>query len=106
MDIDAPETSSPPKLTFDPEWLAVIRAFDPYMTLTQNQHGSYPDHQAAIGAVSRELEWIKQNLPEGGLQEINDVQTFTLTATGPTPETQTAKGQQREIIMFLKPNAC
>jgi len=106
VDIDAPETSSPPRLTFDPEWLAVIRAFDPYMTLTQNQHGSYPDHQAAIEAVSRELEWVRQNLPEGGRQDINDVQTFAITATGPTPETQTAKGQQREMTVFLKPNEC
>jgi len=95
MDIDAPETSSPPRLMFDPEWLAVVRAFDPYLTLTKNQYGSYPDHQAAIEAVYRELEWVKQNLPEGGRQNINDVQTFVMTATGPTPETQKAKGQQR-----------
>ena len=103
MDIDAPETILPPRLTFDPEWLAVVRAFDPYMTLTENQHGSYPDHQAAIEAVSRELEWIKQNLLEGGRQDINDVQTFVTTATGPTPETQEAKGQQRGVTMFSKP---
>jgi lariat debranching enzyme len=95
MDIDTPETSSPPRLTFDPEWLAVVRAFDPYMVLTQSQHGSYPEHQAAIEAVARELEWVRQNLPEGGRQDINDIQTFVMTATGPTPETQKAKGQQR-----------
>ena len=100
MDFDAPETSSPPRLTFDPEWLAVVRAFDPYMTLSQNQHGSYPDHQAAIEAVSRELDWVKQNLPEGGRQDINDVQTFVITTTGPTPETQKAKGQQRRLVVF------
>ena len=87
---------------FDPEWLAVVRAFDPYMTLTENQYGSYPDHLAAMEAVSRDLEWVKQNLPEGGRQDINDVQTFVITATGPTPETQKAKGQQRGIIVFSK----
>lgn len=103
MDIDAPENILPPKLTFDPEWLAVVRAFDPYMTLTENQHGSYPDHQAAIKAVSRELEWIKQNLLEGGRQDINDVQTFVTTASGPTSETQEAKGQQRGVAVFSKP---
>lgn len=100
VDIDAPETSSPPNLTFDPEWLAVVRAFDQYMTLGQTQHGSYPEHQAAIEAVSRELEWVKQNLPEGGHQDINDVHTFAMTATGPTPETQKAQGQQRGVIVF------
>jgi len=94
MDIDAPESSSPPKLKFDPEWLAAVRAFDPYMTLTPSQHGSYPEHQAATEAVSRELEWVKQNLPEGGHQDINDVQAFVMTATGPTPDTQKAKGGQ------------
>jgi len=103
MDIDAPETSSPPRLTFDPEWLAVVRAFDPYLTLTEDQHVSYPGHQDAIEAVSRELEWVKRNLSEGGRQNINEVQTFVMTATGPTPETQNAKGQQRGAIVFSKP---
>lgn len=100
--MDAPETGSLLKLTFDPGWLAVVRAFNPYMALTQNQHGSYPEHQAAAEAVSRELEWIKQNLPECGHQDINDVQTFAMTATGPTPETQKAKGLQRAVIMSSK----
>lgn len=100
MDVDTRETWSPPKLTFDPEWLAVVRAFSPYMTLTQNQHGSYPEHQAVVEAISRELEWVKQNLPEGGHQDINDVQTFSMTATGPTPETQMDKGRQRAVLVF------
>lgn len=102
MDIDAPEVNSPPKLKFDPEWLAVVRAFDQYMTLTQSQHGSYPEHQAAIEAVSRELEWVEKNLPERGHQDINDVQTFVMTATGPTSETQKAKGQQRGVMVSSK----
>ena len=100
MDMNAPQTDSPPKLTFDPEWLAVVRAFDPYMTLTHSQHGSYPERQGAIDEVSRELEWVKQNLPRGGHQDINAIQTFVMTATGPTPETQKAKGQQRAILVF------
>ena len=102
MDVDTPETESPPKLTFDPEWLAIVRAFDPYMTLTPNQHGSYPEHPAVIEAISREREWVKQNLPEGGHQEIADVQTFSMTATGPTTDTQKAKGQQRAVLVFSK----
>lgn len=73
------------------------------MTLTENQHGSYPDHPTAMEEVSRELEWLKQNLPEGGRQDVNDIQTFVMTATGPTPETQKAKGQQRGFIVFSKP---
>lgn len=102
MDVDTLETSSPPKLTFDPEWLAVIRTFDPYMVLTQNQHGSYPEPQTAAEAVSRELEWVKQNLPQGGHQDINNIQTFAMTATGPTSETQRAKRQQRAVLVFSK----
>jgi len=73
------------------------------MSLTENQHKSYPDHPAAIEAVARDVEWVKQNLPEGGRQEVNDVQTFVMTATGPTPETQKAKGQQRGVIAFSEP---
>ena len=72
------------------------------MTLTEKQHGSYPDHPTAIEAVSRDLEWVKQNLPEGGRQDVNDVQTFVITATGPTPETQKAKGQQRGVTVSSK----
>ena len=98
--MDTLETASPAKLTFDPQWLAVVRTFNPYMTLTQSQHGSYPEPQTAIEVVSRELEWVKQNLPEGGHQDINDVQTFTMTATGPTLETQKAKGRQRAVLVF------
>ena len=53
--------------------------------------------------VSRELEWVKQNLPEGGRQDVNDVQTFVMTATGPTPGIQKAKAQQRGFIVFSEP---
>ena len=73
------------------------------MALTQNQNGSYPDHLAAIEAVSREMEWVKQNISEGGRQDISDVQTFAITATGPTPETHKVKGQQRRVVVFSKP---
>lgn len=75
------------------------------MTLTEKQHKPYPDHPAAIEAVARGVKWVKKNLAEGGRQEIKDVQTFVITATGPTPETQKAKGQQREVIAFSKTEA-
>jgi len=75
------------------------------MTLTEKQHRPYPDHPAAIEAVARDMEWAKQNLAEGGRQEIKDVQTFVITATGPTPETKKAKGRQRELIAFSKTGA-
>ncbi|KAI0737478.1 lariat debranching enzyme, C-terminal domain-containing protein [Daedaleopsis nitida] len=92
IDVDPPPSFSsatgPPVLAFDPEWLAIVRAFNPYMSLTHGQ-AAYPDEAAARAAVRREREWVDAHVfaakPEG-VARIDDVQQFVVTAPGPGEE--------------------
>lgn len=74
-----------PILTFDPEWLAVTRAFNPYMSTAQKQL-QYPDEAEARAAVARELEWVEKHvLGDQGVKRIDECQLFSVTAPGPMP---------------------
>ncbi|KAJ3473927.1 hypothetical protein NLI96_g12748 [Meripilus lineatus] len=48
-------------LSFDPEWLAITRAFQPFLSMTRT-NAPYPDEAQAREAVSRELEWVQKNV--------------------------------------------
>ena len=58
-------------LSYDPEWLAITRAFQPYLSLESRQ-AIYPNPDDARAAVSREWDWVhahvppKLNLGDGG----------------------------------------
>lgn len=96
--VDIPEPKSfvergegePPVLTFDSEWLAITRAFNPFMSTIRNQ-SSYPDEAEARAAVERELKWVEENVlgsvgsGDGAVKEkrVEDCQTFVTTAPGP-----------------------
>ena len=77
---------------FDPEWLAITRAFNPYMSVQINQL-TYPDEADARNAIHQELHWVKRNVydvSEGAVSPITDLvkriescQKFTITAPGP-----------------------
>ncbi|KAJ3557405.1 hypothetical protein NM688_g1488 [Phlebia brevispora] len=57
-----PKSQNPqPSFTFDPEWLAITRAYNPYMSLGTNQL-PYPNEVEARAAVQRELVWIKKHV--------------------------------------------
>ncbi len=64
-----------PTLAYDPEWLAITRAFNPFMSVSRNQL-TYPDEADARSAVKQEIEWVRANLygiisGTGSEQEIN-----------------------------------
>ncbi|OCH87269.1 hypothetical protein OBBRIDRAFT_820718 [Obba rivulosa] len=85
MSVNVPgkKSNGLPVLTFDPEWLAITRAFQPYMSLERHQY-PYPDETAARAAVQRELEWVKKNvIGEKGSLRVSDVQKFEMTAPPP-----------------------
>ncbi|KAH9885074.1 DBR1-domain-containing protein [Cubamyces lactineus] len=87
IDVDAPSSSSPgsPVLSFDPEWLAITRAFNQYMSLERKQC-TYPDEGPARDAVQQSLEWINAHLlagKEDGQLKVEDIQQFSMTAPGP-----------------------
>ncbi|KAH7886925.1 lariat debranching enzyme, C-terminal domain-containing protein [Phlebopus sp. FC_14] len=80
---------SGPKLTYDPEWLAITRAFHPYFSASRHQ-ASYPDEATARARVAEELSWVKENIvrktcDEGSLS-IHGRQLFAPTAPGPGNE--------------------
>lgn len=93
--------SSWPTLAYDPEWLAITRAFNTYMSTTRNQL-SYPNEVQAREACKRELEWVEAHVladPQGenkSIRLIEDVQQFVKTAPAPG-ESDAGGKQQREL---------
>ena len=68
-----------PKFEFDPEWLAIVRAFHPYLSTTHLQP-SLPDAAQAADSLKKASDWVKQNV---GDKSILGCQTFWMTAPGP-----------------------
>jgi lariat debranching enzyme len=86
-----------PRLTYDPEWLAITRAFHPYLS-TDYQQRPFPDERQARQMVEQELEWVRRNVGKGGdgLVDVLDCQQFVMTApaqrgTGDRPSHQQRK---------------
>ncbi|KAF8521404.1 lariat debranching enzyme, C-terminal domain-containing protein [Hysterangium stoloniferum] len=80
-----PSEGGSPRFTFDPEWLAISRALHPYLSTTKVQ-AALPKPDEARAMIASELEWVRTNVGNGGLREINDVQKFWRTAPGPGQE--------------------
>ncbi|KAG9313445.1 lariat debranching enzyme [Chiua virens] len=81
-----------PLLTYDPEWLAITRAFHQYFT-TNRQQATYPDESAARARISAEMEWVEENIDRKATNDGVDIplsvdrcQTFVQTAPGPGSE--------------------
>ncbi|KAF9234255.1 lariat debranching enzyme, C-terminal domain-containing protein [Melanogaster broomeanus] len=81
-----------PKLTYDPEWLAISRAFHPYFSTTRHQ-ATYPDEATARARVSEALEWVQENVvrkasSDNGVSSlsVDERQVFAQTAPGPGQE--------------------
>ena len=122
MDVPTPEDFVPtkdnePTLTYDPEWLAITRAFHPYLSNGRMQP-IYPDEEAARGMIEKELEWVKSHVRNSGnekigggseeklgMRDVADCQVFVKTAPGPGSEGE-AKFQQREFCVFLSSSMC
>jgi lariat debranching enzyme len=59
-------TSCAPVLEFNPEWLAITRAFHPWFSTTRNQP-SFPDENEARSAVTASMQWVVENLQSESL---------------------------------------
>ncbi|CAA7260148.1 unnamed protein product [Cyclocybe aegerita] len=81
------EDYHPPRLSFDPEWLAIARAFHPWLSTLRKQ-APFPEESEARAMVARELAWIELNVrrDEHGEIPVFDHQTFVMTAPGPGSE--------------------
>ncbi|KAJ7714479.1 lariat debranching enzyme, C-terminal domain-containing protein [Mycena maculata] len=88
---DAKGKGTAPRLTYDPEWLAISRAFHPFLSLTQVQR-AFPPEEAARALVAEARTWITDDLrkrePEMDVEdlEVTQVQEFGMTAPGPGRE--------------------
>ncbi|KAJ7489518.1 lariat debranching enzyme, C-terminal domain-containing protein [Mycena latifolia] len=85
------KASTVPRLTYDLEWLAISRAFHPFLALTQFQR-AFPTEEAARALVADARTWITDDLRarEPSLDaedlEVTQVQEFVMTAPGPGRE--------------------
>lgn len=60
-------------LSYDPEWLAIARAFQPYLS-SKREQAAYPDPDAARAAVAHEWDWAQEHvLPKLGAEFRIDV---------------------------------
>lgn len=86
-------------LSFDPEWLAITRAFNPYMS-TISPQSSYPDEATAREAVQMNLEWVQKNVIEDrGITQVEDCQLFCETA--PPPGKPEAQGRSQRAYHYF-----
>jgi lariat debranching enzyme len=88
----------PPALRFDPEWLAISRAFHPWLSTSRSQR-PFPVEEKARSMIAQELQWVSENVPRklDGAFLVSECQTFITTAPGPGPEHErAAKYQPRE----------
>ncbi|KAH0834064.1 hypothetical protein J3R83DRAFT_11348 [Lanmaoa asiatica] len=94
IEIQVPHTASvlveqtSPLLTYDPEWLAITRAFNQYFSTTRQQ-ATYPDEPTARARVSAELEWVEENIFRKATNDgaksplsVDSCQVFVQTAPG------------------------
>ncbi|KAJ7056890.1 lariat debranching enzyme, C-terminal domain-containing protein [Mycena amicta] len=86
-----------PRLFFDPHWLAVVRAFAPYLPL-QQQATPLPPATEIPQLIADAAEWVRANIvgrqEDGGLRAIDDVQVFQHTA----PPTRSANAVEDTTV--------
>ncbi|KAI0736378.1 DBR1-domain-containing protein [Fomitopsis betulina] len=80
-----------PILSFDPEWLAITRAFHPYMPTGPSQL-AYPIEDAARAAVETEVAWVNEHVHS---LKVDDCQAFTIKAPPPGPSDNPSLRQQQ-----------
>ena len=82
------EGSATVVLSYDHEWLAITRAFQPYLSRKREQ-AAYPDPDAAYAAVAREWEWVRAHaLPKLGAKcRVDACQRFVQGVDGAHQQT-------------------
>ncbi|EKD05262.1 hypothetical protein A1Q2_00492 [Trichosporon asahii var. asahii CBS 8904] len=96
LDIPFPDETTPPKLSFDPEWLAICKATHP---LPQGQHASPLPKDIRVKVAAARV-----GLDEKASGPVSNVQTFAKTAPGEgegTPEPHYANTQTTAFCAML-----
>lgn len=100
IDVEAPISKSGVTLSFDPEWLAISKAFHPWFSKARFQR-PFPDEAEARAMIAKEREWVDANIKKNddGVILVDDWQTFVVTAPGPGSE-GADKFKQRKCSYF------
>ncbi|GAA5875606.1 hypothetical protein JCM16303_000681 [Sporobolomyces ruberrimus] len=105
IDVPTPEehttqasTSSSPSLFFDPHWLAIIRATNPYLSLTRSQT-PFPPLTDLAQQIEKDYAWVLENV--GEKKKVDDVMKFERTAL--TEDDWKAQGSIRIPSWFTNP---
>jgi lariat debranching enzyme len=87
---------SGPSLAFDPEWLAITRAFLPWFSTSEHQR-PFPEEHDARALVVKEREWVHQHIKtnQDGEIPVADHQRFAMTAPGPGKEGADQRRQRK-----------
>lgn len=87
IDFETPISKPGVTLSFDPEWLAISKAFHPWLSRTKFQR-PFPDEAEARAMIAKELEWVNANIKKNkdGVIPVDAWQTFAMTAPGPGSE--------------------
>ncbi|KAG8895953.1 hypothetical protein FRC00_006701 [Tulasnella sp. 408] len=80
--IDFPAPLNSPKLTFDAEWLGIVRATHQYFSRTKTQEPLPPDN-VLRPLIEENVRWVKENVGEN--KDVTEVQAFVAMAPGPDP---------------------
>ena len=74
-----PQPRTMPELAYDLEWLAICRAFHPFLGL-QHTEIQLPPETKMTKLIDEAREWVEHHV--GQRKKIADVQTFVMTAPG------------------------
>ncbi len=96
--IDVLANAETTKLTFDPEWLAITRAFQPFFNQGQPR-ALLPPHHLSSQLVRKHLEWVLEHVGED--RPVGSVQKFQPTAPG-----SVGRESRRQRELFRPLNLC
>lgn len=83
-----------PRLFFDPNWLAIIRTFNPFLSLRPSPI-AFPPKDKIDSLLEESTTWVLQNVGVDGVLCVDDVQKFGKTAPA------TGDGQDNAMREFL-----
>lgn len=104
IDVPTPDSSSsdtPPKLTFDSEWLAISRAMHPLLSLDRRS-AVQPRLSLAKGWVERELEWVQDMLSQRLKLTHSDNGSPSASAAVPSSLSPASRGPLHLEIMSVQ----
>ncbi|KAI0294274.1 lariat debranching enzyme, C-terminal domain-containing protein [Multifurca ochricompacta] len=89
------------RLCYDPEWLAITRAFQPYLSIQRGQAINYPDPDGAREAVAREWDWVHAHVPlkldATTVSSSSSPSPSSFTTSSPSPSGWRIEGCQRFV---------